>query len=166
MTGRTRLRKRRALEQLEPMEVAQYYTERYHRAMDALNVLSPSIEPRASGHIIEQIALVKEILDHGFAYLSNGSVYFDVEKYNEKYHYGRLSGRNLEDIVTNTRDLDGQGDKRHSYDFALWEEGIARTYHALAFALERGISRVAPGVYGHEYQIPGRAFDIHGEAWT
>ena len=82
----------------------------------------PSIEPCASGHIIEQIAMVKEILDNGFAYESNGSVYFDVEKYNRKYSYGRLSGRNLDDILTNTRELDGQGDKRHSCDFALWKK--------------------------------------------
>ena len=114
--GEDKISKKARLEQLEPMEVAHYYTERYHRAMDELNVLSPSIEPCASGHIIEQIAMVKEILDNGFAYESNGSVYFDVEKYNRKYSYGRLSGRNLDDILTNTRELDGQGDKRHSCD--------------------------------------------------
>ena len=120
--GEDKISKKARLEQLEPMEVAHYYTERYHRAMDELNVLSPSIEPCASGHIIEQIAMVKEILDNGFAYESNGSVYFDVEKYNRKYSYGRLSGRNLDDILTNTRELDGQGDKRHSCDFALWKK--------------------------------------------
>ena len=102
--GEDKISKKARLEQLEPMEVAHYYTERYHRAMDELNVLSPSIEPCASGHIIEQIAMVKEILDNGFAYESNGSVYFDVEKYNRKYSYGRLSGRNLDDILTNTRE--------------------------------------------------------------
>ena len=93
--GEDKIAKKARLEQLEPMEVAHYYTERYHRAMDELNVLSPSIEPCASGHIIEQIAMVKEILDNGFAYESNGSVYFDVEKYNRKYSYGRLSGRKI-----------------------------------------------------------------------
>jgi len=125
--------------------------------MDELNVLSPSIEPCASGHIIEQIAMVKEILDNGFAYESNGSVYFDVEKYNRKYSYGRLSGRNLDDILTNTRELDGQGDKRHSCDFALWKKASPETYHALAFALERRLPRLAHGVFGHEHQIPGPA---------
>ena len=120
--GEDKIAKKARLEQLEPMEVAHYYTERYHRAMDALNVETPSIEPYASGHIIEQIEFVKRILADGYAYEANGSVYFDVEKYNAKYNYGRLSGRNLDDIVANTRELDGQSDKRHSYDFALWKK--------------------------------------------
>ena len=106
--GEDKIAKKARLEQLEPMEVAHYYTERYHRAMDALNVETPSIEPYASGHIIEQIEFVKRILADGYAYEANGSVYFDVEKYNAKYNYGRLSGRNLDDIVANTRELDGQ----------------------------------------------------------
>ena len=104
------------------MEVAQYYTDRYHDAMRQLNVLPPSIEPRASGHIIEQIAMVQTILDRGYAYVSNGSVYFDVEAYNRKFRYGKLSGRVLEDMMANTRDLDGQGDKRNPFDFALWKK--------------------------------------------
>ena len=140
------------LEQLEPMEVAHYYTERYHRAMDALNVESPSIEPCASGHIIEQIAFVKRILDAGFAYESNGSIYFDVEKYNEKYNYGRLSGRNLDDIMTNTRELDGQSDKRHSYDFALWKK--ASPEHIMRWPFPR----LAHGVLGHVDALPRGAF--------
>lgn len=86
--GEDKIEKKARLEQLEPMEIAHYYTERYHHAMEALNVLTPSIEPFASGHIIEQIEFVKKILDAGFAYESNGSIYFDVEKYNKKYHYG------------------------------------------------------------------------------
>ena len=156
--GEDKISKKARLEQLEPMEVAHYYTERYHRAMDELNVLSPSIEPCASGHIIEQIAMVKEILDNGFAYESNGSVYFDVEKYNRKYSYGRLSGRNLDDILTNTRELDGQGDKRHSCDFALWKKASPGAYHALAFALERRLPRLARwSVPAMGTQIPGRA---------
>ena len=89
------------------MEVAQYYVNRYHHAMDALNVLPPSIEPHASGHIIEQIELVKQILDHGYAYVSDGSVYFDVPKYNQEHHYGKLSGRNLTDVINTSRELDG-----------------------------------------------------------
>ena len=97
--GEDKIAKKARLEQLEPMEVAQYYINRYHKAMDALNVLSPSIEPHASGHIIEQIELVKEILKNGYAYESEGSVYFDVEKYNKDHHYGKLSGRNLDDVL-------------------------------------------------------------------
>ena len=120
--GEDKIAKKARLEQLEPMEVVQYYTNRYHRDMAALNVLPPSIEPHASGHIIEQIAFVQKILDKGYAYVSNGSVYMDVEKYAKDYPYGKLSGRNLNDIVTETRELDGQDEKKHSYDFALWKK--------------------------------------------
>jgi cysteinyl-tRNA synthetase len=120
--GEDKIAKKARLEQLEPMEVVQYYTNRYHHDMEALNVLPPSIEPHASGHIIEQIAFVQRILDHGYAYISNGSVYMDVEKYAKDFPYGKLSGRNLEDIVTDTRELDGQDEKKHSYDFALWKK--------------------------------------------
>ncbi len=119
--GEDKIGKKARLEQLEPMEVAQYYTDRYHDAMRALNVLSPSIEPHASGHIIEQIEMTQEILKNGFAYESNGSVYFDVEAYSRKYHYGKLSGRVLDEMLSNTRALDGQSDKRSPYDFALWK---------------------------------------------
>ena len=108
--GEDKIAKKARLEQLEPMEVAQHYTNRFHDAMRALNVLPPSIEPHASGHIIEQIGLVKQILANGFAYESHGSVYFDVEKYNKRYHYGKLSGRNLEDVINNSRELDGVGE--------------------------------------------------------
>ena len=103
------------------MEVAQYYINRYHKAMEALNVLSPSIEPHASGHIIEQIELVKEILENGYAYESEGSIYFDVAKYNKDHHYGKLSGRNLDDVLNTTRELDGQEEKHNPADFALWK---------------------------------------------
>ncbi len=120
--GEDKIAKKARLEQLEPMEVVQYYTNRYHRDMAALNVLPPSIEPHASGHIIEQIAFVQKILDRGYAYVANGSVYMDVEKYAKDYPYGKLSGRNLNDIVTETRELDGQSEKKHSYDFALWKK--------------------------------------------
>ena len=120
--GEDKIAKKARLEQLEPMEVVQHFTNRYHRDMEALNVLPPSIEPHASGHIIEQIQFVKKILDKGYAYESNGSIYFDVEKYAKDFHYGKLSGRNLEDIVTETRELDGQAEKKHSYDFALWKK--------------------------------------------
>ena len=120
--GEDKIARKARLEQLEPMEIVQTYTLRYHEAMRLLNVAPPSIEPRASGHIIEQIEAVKKILDAGYAYVSNGSVYFDVEKYNRDYHYGVLSGRNLEDTLEGTRSLDGQSDKRHAYDFALWKK--------------------------------------------
>ena len=119
--GEDKIAKKARLEELEPMEVAQYYTNRFHAAMEALNVLPPSIEPHATGHIIEQIELVKEILDNGYAYVSEGSVYFDVEKYNKAHHYGKLSGRNLEDVINNSRALDGVGEKHNQVDFALWK---------------------------------------------
>ena len=120
--GEDKIAKKARLEQLEPMEVVQFFTNRYHHDMEALNVLPPSIEPHASGHIIEQIAFVQKILDKGYAYVSNGSIYMDVERYAQDFPYGKLSGRNLEDIVTDTRELDGQDEKRHSFDFALWKK--------------------------------------------
>ncbi len=160
--GEDKIAKKARLEQLEPMEVAHYYTERYRRAMESMNVLSPSIEPHASGHIIEQIEFVKRILDAGFAYISNGSVYFDVEAYNRKHHYGRLSGRNLDDIVLNTRELDGQSDKRHSFDFALWKK--ASPEHIM-----RWPSPWSDGFPGWHMECSamsckylGERFDIHG----
>ncbi len=117
--GEDKIAKKARLEQLEPMEVVQYYLLRYHKAMEALNVLPPSIEPHASGHIIEQIKLVEEILNNGYAYESQGSVYFDVAKYNKDHHYGKLSGRNLEDVLNTSRELDGQDEKHNPADFAL-----------------------------------------------
>ncbi len=160
--GEDKIAKKARLEQLEPMEVAHYYTERYHRAMVSLNVQSPSIEPHASGHIIEQIEFVKKILADGFAYESNGSVYFDVEKYNEKYDYGRLSGRNLDDIIANTRCLDGQGDKRHSFDFALWKK--ASPEHIMRWPSPWGEG--FPGWHmecsAMSTRYLGERFDIHG----
>ena len=130
--------------------------------MDALNVETPSIEPYASGHIIEQIEFVKKILADGFAYESNGSVYFDVEKYNAKYNYGRLSGRNLDDIIANTRELDGQGDKRHSYDFALWKK--ASPEHIMRWPSPWGEG--FPGWHmecsAMSTRYLGERFDIHG----
>ena len=121
--GEDKVQKKARLEQLEPMEIVQRYTNSYHENMRHLNVLPPSIEPRASGHIIEQIELVKQILENGFAYEVNGSVYFDVDKYSKKHHYGKLSGRVLEDMLSTTRELEGQEEKRKSYDFALWKKG-------------------------------------------
>ena len=121
--GEDKIAKKARLEQLEPMEIAQYYTNRYHQYMDMLNVLRPSIEPHATGHIIEQQQLVQQILDNGFAYESNGSIYFDIEAYNKQYKYGILSGRSLENIKDASRDnLDGVGEKRNQADFALWKK--------------------------------------------
>ena len=160
--GEDKIAKKARLEQLEPMEVAHYYTERYHRAMDELNVLTPSIEPHASGHIIEQIEFVKKIFDAGYAYESNGSVYFDAEKYNKDYHYGKLSGRNLDDIVENTRNLDGQDDKKHSYDFALWKKASAEHIMRWPSPWSEGFPgwHMECSAMGCKYL--GEQFDIHG----
>ena len=160
--GEDKIAKKARLEQLEPMEVAHYYTERYHRAMDELNVLTPSIEPHASGHIIEQIDFVKRILDAGFAYESNGSIYFDVEAYNKKFNYGRLSGRNLDDILTNTRDLDGQSDKRHSFDFALWKRASAEHIMRWPSPWSDGFPGWHMECSAMSTKYLGEEFDIHG----
>ena len=120
--GEDKIAKKARLEQLEPMEVVQHYLNRYHKAMDDLNVLPPSIEPHASGHIIEQIEYIKKILDSGYAYISEGSVYFDVPKYNRDHHYGKLSGRNIDELLATTRALDGQQEKHNPADFALWKK--------------------------------------------
>ena len=160
--GDDKIEKKARLEQLEPMEIAQYYTNRYHQAMDALNVLPPSIEPHATGHIIEQQQLVQQILDNGFAYVSNGSVYFDIEKYNKTYHYGKLSGRNLDDVINNSRELDGVGEKRNQVDFALWKK--AQPEHIMRWPSPW--SDGFPGWHcectamGRKYL--GDHFDIHG----
>ncbi len=116
--GEDKIAKKARLEQMEPMEVVQYYVNRYHKAMEALNVLPPSIEPHASGHIIEQIQLVKDILENGYAYESEGSVYFDVEKYNKDHHYGKLSGRNLDDVL-NAEDLNELKETFHLFCFDI-----------------------------------------------
>ena len=160
--GEDKIAKKARLEQLEPMEVVQMYTERYHDAMRALNVAPPSIEPRASGHIIEQMAVVRKILEAGYAYESNGSIYFDVEKYNKDHHYGILSGRNLDDTKEGTRSLDGQDDKRAPYDFALWKK--ASPEHIMHWPSEW--SEGFPGWHlecsAMSEKYLGREFDIHG----
>ena len=122
--GDDKIEKKARLEQLEPMEIAQHYTNRYHDAMRLLNVLPPSIEPHATGHIIEQEELVNQILANGYAYESNGSIYFDVEKYDKDHHYGVLSGRNITDMINNSRELAGVGEKRNQIDFALWKRAM------------------------------------------
>ena len=160
--GEDKIARKARLEQLEPMEVAHYYTERYHRAMEALNVLSPSIEPHASSHIIEQIALVERILEAGYAYVSNGSVYFDVAAYDRKHRYGRLSGRNLEDIVLNTRELDGQSDKRHPYDFALWKKASPEHIMRWPSPWSDGFPGWHAECTAMSTKYLGERFDIHG----
>ena len=160
--GEDKIARKARLESLEPMEVVETYTFRYHEAMRLLNVAPPSIEPRASGHIIEQIATVQKILDAGYAYVSNGSVYFDVEKYNRDHHYGILSGRTLDDTLEGTRTLDGQSDKKAPYDFALWKK--AEPQHIMKWPSPW--SEGFPGwhlecsVMGEKYL--GGEFDIHG----
>jgi cysteinyl-tRNA synthetase len=160
--GEDKIAKKARLEQLEPMEVVQYYLNRYHKAMERLNVLSPSIEPHASGHIIEQIEYVKKILDAGYAYVSNGSVYFDVPAYNAKHNYGKLSGRNIEELLSETRALDGQSEKHHPADFALWKK--ASPEHIM-----RWPSPWSDGFPGWHLECStmsekylGKEFDIHG----
>ena len=160
--GDDKMEKKARLEQLEPMEIAQYYTNRYHAAMDALNVLPPSIEPHATGHIIEQEELVKEILKNGYAYESNGSIYFDVEKYDKEHKYGILSGRNLTDMINNSRELQGVGEKKNQVDFALWKK--AQPEHIMRWPSPWSIG--FPGWHcectamGRKYL--GDHFDIHG----
>ena len=160
--GEDKIAKKARLEQVEPMEVVQYYVNRYHKAMDALNVLPPSIEPHASGHIIEQIKLVKEILDKGYAYESEGSVYFDVEKYNKKYHYGKLSGRNIEELLNTTRDLEGQQEKRNSVDFALWKKASPEHIMRWPSPWSNGFPGWHLECTAMSKKYLGETFDIHG----
>jgi len=160
--GEDKIAKKARLEKLEPMEVVQYYTLRYHKAMEKLNVLPPSIEPHASGHIIEQIEFVKKILDAGYAYESEGSVYFDVEKYNKKYHYGKLSGRNIDELLETTRELDGQTEKRRSVDFALWKKAAPEHIMHWSSPWSEGFPgwHLECSAMGTKYL--GEKFDIHG----
>ena len=160
--GEDKIAKKARLEQLEPMEVVQMYLNRYHAAMERLNVLPPSIEPHASGHIIEQIQYIRRIIDAGYAYESNGSVYFDVPRYNADHHYGKLSGRNIDELLTETRALDGQQEKRHPADFALWKK--ASPEHIM-----RWPSPWSDGFPGWHLECStmsekylGDTFDIHG----
>lgn len=160
--GEDKIAKKARLEQLEPMEVVKHFTDRYHANMDALNVQHPSIEPPASGHIIEQIEMVKTIFDNGYAYESEGSVYFDVDKYSKDYEYGKLSGRKVDELLENTRELAGQQEKKNSFDFALWKKADQR--HIMRW--DSPWSNGFPGWHmecsamGRKYL--GETFDIHG----
>lgn len=160
--GEDKIAKKARLEKLEPMEVVQHYTLRYHKAMEKLNVLPPSIEPHASGHIIEQIAFVQKILDAGYAYVSEGSVYFDVEKYNRDHHYGKLSGRNIDELLETTRELDGQTEKRRSIDFALWKKAAPEHIMHWPSPWSEGFPgwHMECSAMGTKYL--GEEFDIHG----
>ncbi|AKD02413.1 cysteine--tRNA ligase [Pontibacter korlensis] len=160
--GEDKIEKRAKLEHLEPMEVVNHYTNIYHQEMNKLNVMQPDIEPRASGHIIEQVQMIQEILDNGFAYEVNGSVYFDVETYNKEYKYGKLSGRIIDDLLNNTRTLEGQEEKRSPLDFALWKK--ASPTHIM-----RWPSPWSDGFPGWHLECSamsrkylGTTFDIHG----
>jgi cysteinyl-tRNA synthetase len=160
--GEDRIEKKARQEEIEPMEVVQKYMNTFHKNMDQLNTLSPSIEPRASGHLIEQIELIKILINSGYAYESNGSVYFDILKYNEKYNYGKLSGRVLDELISNTRETEGQEEKRNSFDFALWKK--ASPEH-----LMRWPSPWSDGFPGWHLECSamsikylGEEFDIHG----
>ena len=161
-SGEDKISKKARLEQLEPMEVVQNYTIRYHECINLLNCLPPSIEPRATGHIIEQIEMVKEILKNGYAYEANGSIYLNVKKYNEKYLYGKLSGRKIEDTLENTRILDKQEDKKSPVDFAIWKK--ASPEHIMRWPSPWGEG--FPGWHlecsAMSKKYLGEYFDIHG----
>ena len=160
--GEDRIAKKARIEQIEPMEVVQRYTVDFHTILNTFNFLPPSIEPTATGHIVEQIEIIKSILDNGLAYEANGSIYFDVLKYNESHNYGILSGRKLEDLIHNTRVLDGQTNKKNPQDFALWKK--AEPEHIM-----RWPSPWSDGFPGWHLECTamstkylGEHFDIHG----
>jgi len=160
--GEDRISKKARTENLEPMEVVQKYTYDFHEIVRKFNLLPPSIEPTATGHIIDQINLIKKIIDKGIAYEVNGSVYFDVHKYNNSYNYGVLSNRNLEDLVHNTRSLDGQDDKKNPQDFALWKKADEK--HIMKW--DSPWSKGFPGWHiectAMSNKYLGDLFDIHG----
>lgn len=160
--GEDKIAKKARLEQLEPMEVVQHYLTRFHDAMAKLNVLPPSIEPHASGHIIEQIEYIKKILESGYAYESEGSVYFDVPKYNRDHNYGILSGRNIEELLSETRQLDGQSEKRNPADFALWKKASPEHIMHWPSPWSEGFPgwHLECSTMGEKYL--GEQFDIHG----
>jgi cysteinyl-tRNA synthetase len=160
--GEDKIAKKARVEQLEPMEIVQRYTVDFHNTLQKFNLLPPSIEPTATGHIVEQIEIIKNIIEKGYAYEINGSVYFDVAKFNETYDYGKLSGRKLEDMIANTRDLNAQDEKKNPQDFALWKKADER--HIMRWPSPWGSG--FPGwhlectVMSTKYL--GEQFDIHG----
>ena len=160
--GEDKIAKKARIEQLEPMEIVQRYTVDFHSILSNYNFLPPSIEPTATGHIIEQIEIVQQIIENGFAYETNGSVYFDIVKFNKSHHYGKLSGRNIEDMLANTRDTEGQSDKKNAQDFALWKK--AEPEHIMRWPSPWGIG--FPGWHlectAMSTKYLGETFDIHG----
>ena len=160
--GEDKIAKKARIDQLEPMEVVQHYLNRYHKAMEKLNVLPPSIEPHASGHIIEQIEYIKKILESGYAYESQGSIYFDVPKFNQDFPYGKLSGRNVEELLSTTRALDGQQEKHNPADFALWKKAAPEHIMRWPSPWSDGFPgwHLECSTMGEKYL--GEQFDIHG----
>ena len=160
--GEDKIAKKARLEKLEPMEIVQRYTNDFHKVMQDFNTLQPSIEPTATGHIVEQIQLVQKLIDEGLGYVVNGSVYFDVEKYSKTENYGELSGRKIDELISNTRDLDGQSDKRSPLDFALWKK--AAPEHIMRWDSPWGEGfpgwHLECSVMSTKYL--GETFDIHG----
>ncbi len=160
--GEDKIAKKARLEKVEPMEVVQRYTVDFHKILEQFNFLPPSIEPTATGHIIEQLEIIKEILEKGYAYEVKGSVYFDVIKFNEDFEYGKLSGRKLEDMIANTRELTAQGDKKSPQDFALWKK--AEPQHIMRWPSPWGDG--FPGWHlectAMSTKYLGETFDIHG----
>lgn len=160
--GEDKIARKARLEQLEPMEVVQQYTNDFHSVMARMNNLPPSIEPAATGHLIEQIQMVRDLLEKGYAYQAGGSVYFDVEKYSQQYNYGELSGRKTDELLTGQRELEGQEEKRRSVDFAIWKK--ANPSHIMRWESPWGEGfpgwHLECSVMSHKYL--GKTFDIHG----
>ena len=160
--GEDKIEKAARLEHLEPMEVVQNYMNTFHRNMDQLNTLKPSIEPRASGHIIEQQEFIKRLIENDYAYVVNGSVYFDVIKYSKKYKYGKLSGRVLEELQTSTRELERQEEKRNPVDFALWKKATAEHLMKWPSLWSEGYPGWHLECSTMSVKYLGEVFDIHG----
>ncbi|MCB0822264.1 MAG: cysteine--tRNA ligase [Bacteroidales bacterium] len=161
-TGEDKIAKQAKVEEIEPMEVVQYFTNQYHFLMDRLNVLQPSIEPHASGHIIEQIEMIRKIQDAGYAYEKNGSIYFDIEAYNKDHQYGILSGRKIDELFAYTRELEGQQEKKNSFDFALWKKATPEHLMHWPSPWSEGYPgwHLECSTMGTKYL--GETFDIHG----
>ena len=161
-TQEDKISKRAALEKLEPMEIVQKYTNDFRNTLQKFNLLNPNIEPTATGHIIEQIEMIEKIIDNGFAYVKNGSVYFDIKEFNKKYKYGKLSNRNLDDLINESRQLKGFDEKKNPQDFALWKK--AGKKHIMKWNSPWGEGfpgwHIECSAMGHKYL--GKQFDIHG----
>ena len=161
-TQEDKISKRAALEKLEPMEIVQKYTNDFRNTLQKFNLLNPNIEPTATGHIIEQIEMIEKIIDNGFAYVKNGSVYFDIKEFNKKYRYGKLSNRNLDDLINESRQLKGSDEKKNPQDFALWKK--AGKKHIMKWNSPWGEGfpgwHIECSAMGHKYL--GKQFDIHG----